>query len=56
MQEMTKAQFLSAMAVDKKAVNGQLRFIMLRGTLGNAVFTEVPSAALEQTLAAFCAS
>eukprot|EP00980_Cylindrotheca_fusiformis_P006338 scaffold1356_cov123-Cylindrotheca_fusiformis.AAC.19 len=36
---MDQATFLKYMAADKKVANGQLRLILLRGPLGNCVFT-----------------
>lgn len=36
---MDKATFLKYMAADKKVANGQLRLILLKGGLGNCVFT-----------------
>jgi 3-dehydroquinate synthase len=36
---MDQATFLKYMAADKKVANGQLRLILLKGPLGNCVFT-----------------
>jgi 3-dehydroquinate synthase len=36
---MTRETFLKLMSVDKKVANGQLRLILLKGSLGNCVFT-----------------
>jgi 3-dehydroquinate synthase len=36
---MDRALFLRLMSVDKKVANGQLRLILLKGALGNCVFT-----------------
>jgi 3-dehydroquinate synthase len=36
---MNKELFLKAMSVDKKVANGKLRLILLKGELGNCVFT-----------------
>mmetsp|Transcript_30656 Transcript_30656/g.45393 ORF Transcript_30656/g.45393 Transcript_30656/m.45393 type:complete len:413 (-) Transcript_30656:89-1327(-) len=36
---MDKETFLKLMSVDKKVANGQLRLILLKGALGNCVFT-----------------
>ena len=48
--DMTSADFLQHMAVDKKVLNGQLRLILLRG-LGEAVVTaDFPRELLESTL------
>ena len=49
--EVTSADFLQLMAVDKKVLDGQLRLILLR-QLGDAVVTDAfPSTALNATLA-----
>ncbi len=49
--------FKSIMAVDKKVADGLLRLILLKGSLGNCVFTgEYDPKALDQTLSAFCKS
>lgn len=54
---MTKEQFMTAMAVDKKAENGKLRLILLKGPLGSCVVTgDFSAAALDETLSAFCPS
>ncbi|OLU24155.1 3-dehydroquinate synthase [Pseudomonas sp. PA27(2017)] len=51
-QEMTPAQFLAHMAVDKKVLDGQLRLVLLR-SLGEAVVTsDYPADILSATLAA----
>lgn len=36
---MSRERFLKLMSVDKKVANGQLRLILLKGDLGNCVFT-----------------
>ena len=36
---MDRDTFLKLMSVDKKVANGQLRLILLKGPLGNCVFT-----------------
>ncbi|CAM6106237.1 unnamed protein product [Calypogeia fissa] len=47
--------FKDIMAVDKKVADGLLRLILLKGPLGNCVFTgDYDAAALEETLYAFC--
>ena len=47
--------FKRIMAVDKKVADGLLRLILLKGPLGNCVFTgEYDRKALDDTLAAFC--
>jgi 3-dehydroquinate synthase len=49
--------FKNIMAVDKKVADGLLRLILLKGSLGNCVFTgEYDPKALDQTLSAFCKS
>jgi 3-dehydroquinate synthase len=54
---MTKEQFMTAMAVDKKVENGRMRLILLKGPLGGCVVTDDFShAALDETLSAFCPS
>nr|WP_288498958.1 3-dehydroquinate synthase [uncultured Pseudomonas sp.] len=51
-QEMTPAQFMEHMAVDKKVLDGQLRLVLLR-SLGEAVVTsDYPADILSATLAA----
>ncbi|MBV7561122.1 3-dehydroquinate synthase [Pseudomonas sp. sia0905] len=51
-QEMTPAQFMEHMAVDKKVLDGQLRLVLLR-SLGEAVVTsDYPAEILSATLAA----
>ncbi|CAI5976927.1 unnamed protein product [Closterium sp. NIES-65] len=47
---VTKEQFRSLMVVDKKVADGQLRLILLKGSLGDCVFT-VPEAELIAALA-----
>ncbi|XP_058179756.1 3-dehydroquinate synthase, chloroplastic [Rhododendron vialii] len=54
---MTVEMFKSVMAVDKKVADGLLRLILLKGPLGNCVFTgEYDRKALDETLHAFCKS
>lgn len=54
-ESMTVERFKSIMAVDKKVADGLLRLILLKGPLGNCVFTgDFDDDALEQTLNAFC--
>jgi 3-dehydroquinate synthase len=54
---MTQAKFESLMAVDKKAENGKLRLILLKGPLGGCVFTgDFDAAVLRSTIAQFCAA
>ncbi|XP_042495313.1 3-dehydroquinate synthase, chloroplastic-like [Macadamia integrifolia] len=54
---MTVEMFKSYMAVDKKVANGLLRLILLKGPLGNCVFTgDYDRKALDDTLRAFCKS
>ena len=52
---MTRAKFESLMAVDKKAENGKMRLILLKGQLGSCVFTgDFDVNALKETIAEFC--
>ncbi|ERN18240.1 3-dehydroquinate synthase, chloroplastic isoform X1 [Amborella trichopoda] len=54
---MTVEKFKTIMAVDKKVADGLLRLILLKGPLGNCVFTgDYDNKALEETLRAFCES
>lgn len=54
---MTVEMFKSVMAVDKKVADGLLRLILLKGPLGNCVFTgDYDRKALDETLCAFCKS
>ncbi|VFQ63752.1 unnamed protein product [Cuscuta campestris] len=54
---MTVEKFKSIMAVDKKVADGELRLILLKGPLGNCIFTgDYNKKALDETLHAFCAS
>ncbi|KAK9097741.1 hypothetical protein Syun_024786 [Stephania yunnanensis] len=54
---MTVEMFKSYMAVDKKVADGLLRLILLKGPLGNCVFTgDYDRKALDETLHAFCKS
>lgn len=56
-ETMTVEMFKSVMAVDKKVADGLLRLILLKGPLGNCVFTgEYDRRALDDTLSAFCKS
>jgi 3-dehydroquinate synthase len=53
---MDRDTFLRYMAADKKVANGQLRLILLRGPLGNCVFTgDFDSAAMIKTIDEFVA-
>ena len=53
---MSRATFLKLMSVDKKVANGQLRLILLKGALGNCVFTgEFDETALIETIDEFVA-
>ena len=46
--------FEKYMSLDKKVSNGQLRLILLKGTLGNCVFTgDFDTTALQQTIEEF---
>ncbi|KAM7262601.1 hypothetical protein ACFE04_000284 [Oxalis oulophora] len=54
---MTVEMFKSVMAVDKKVADGLLRLILLKGPLGNCVFTgDYDRKALDDTLYAFSKS
>ncbi|KAK7272423.1 hypothetical protein RJT34_29009 [Clitoria ternatea] len=56
-ETMTVDMFKSVMAVDKKVADGLLRHILLKGPLGNCVFTgDYDRKALDDTLRAFCKS
>lgn len=56
-ESMTLEMFKSIMAVDKKVADGVLRLILLKGPLGNCVFTsDYDRDALDETLRAFCKS
>mmetsp|Transcript_129217 Transcript_129217/g.374074 ORF Transcript_129217/g.374074 Transcript_129217/m.374074 type:complete len:416 (+) Transcript_129217:133-1380(+) len=53
---MDQATFLKYMAADKKVANGQLRLILLKGELGNCVFTgDFDQDAMVQTIDDFVA-
>eukprot|EP01024_Parvocaulis_polyphysoides_P055855 TRINITY_DN5787_c0_g3_i1.p4 TRINITY_DN5787_c0_g3~~TRINITY_DN5787_c0_g3_i1.p4 ORF type:complete len:211 (+),score=40.11 TRINITY_DN5787_c0_g3_i1:833-1465(+) len=52
---ITPQQFNDIMAVDKKVVDGQVRLILLKGSLGNCVITgEYDQEVLQQTLIEMC--
>lgn len=52
---MTADIFKSLMAVDKKVAAGKIRFILLKGALGNCVVTgDFDQSKLDETLVAFC--
>ncbi|KAL0550592.1 hypothetical protein IC582_015114 [Cucumis melo] len=56
-ESMTVEMFKSIMAVDKKVADGLLRLILLKGPLGNCVFTgDYDRKALDETLRSFCKS
>ncbi|KAL1217070.1 3-dehydroquinate synthase [Cardamine amara subsp. amara] len=56
-KSMTVSMFKSIMAVDKKVADGLLRLILLKGPLGNCVFTgDYDREALDATLRAFSKS
>ncbi|CAL0311453.1 unnamed protein product [Lupinus luteus] len=56
-ETVTMDIFRSVMAVDKKVADGLLRLILLKGPLGNCVFTgDYDRKALDDTLRAFCKS
>jgi len=53
---MNSERFLSTMSVDKKVANGQLRLILLKGPLGNCVFTgDFDEEAMKETIDEFVA-
>jgi 3-dehydroquinate synthase len=53
---MDRELFLKLMSVDKKVANGQLRLILLKGELGNCVFTgDFDEAAMVKTIDEFVA-
>ena len=53
---MTSELFLKAMSVDKKVANGQLRLILLKGELGECVFTaDFDEGAMKETIDEFVA-
>ena len=53
---MNRDIFLKAMSVDKKVANGQLRLILLKGELGNCVFTgDFDEDAMKETIDEFVA-
>ncbi|KAK9805737.1 hypothetical protein WJX73_003723 [Symbiochloris irregularis] len=52
---MTPRDFMELMAVDKKAQDGGIRLILLKGPLGGCVITgDFSKEALQETLAEFC--
>lgn len=54
---MTVEDFMDLMAVDKKAVDGQLRFILLKGELGNCLVTgDFDKETLLETIRSYCSS
>ncbi|XP_021759528.1 3-dehydroquinate synthase, chloroplastic-like [Chenopodium quinoa] len=56
-ESMTVEMFKSIMSVDKKVADGVLRLILLKGPLGNCVFTsDYDKKALDETLRAFSKS
>ena len=53
--EMTKEIFVELMAVDKKTKDGQINLILLKGDIGNCMFTgSFDQEALQNTLDIFC--
>jgi 3-dehydroquinate synthase len=51
---MTKEKFMDLMAVDKKASQGKMNFILLKGDLGGCVFTgDFDQTKLRETLESF---
>ncbi|KAL6503220.1 hypothetical protein OROHE_023849 [Orobanche hederae] len=56
-ETMTMDMFKSVMALDKKVADGLLRLVLLKGPLGDCVFTgDYDRRALDDTLHAFCKS
>eukprot|EP00899_Mesostigma_viride_P010092 jgi/Mesvir1/19084/Mv12837-RA.1 len=56
-KEMTVDKFRELMMVDKKVANGVLRLILLKGPLGNCVFTsDFDPKKLDETLETFCSA
>jgi 3-dehydroquinate synthase len=54
---MNRDTFLKLMSVDKKVANGQLRLILLKGALGNCVFTgDFDEQAMMETIDEFVAN
>ena len=53
-QGMTADDFLSLMSVDKKNVDGQIRFILLKGDLGNCIVSGVDRTILTEFLVSQC--
>ena len=55
LQGMKTDHFLSLMAVDKKNVDGKLKLILLKGTLGNCVVSgDFDHSVLLQLLRSYC--
>jgi len=53
-ENMTVDTFMNLMAVDKKAANGKMKFILLKGALGECVFTgDFDQSKLKETLEAY---
>ena len=53
---MNTEKFLKAMSIDKKVANGQLRLILLKGAVGNCVFTgDFDEGAMKETIEEFVA-
>lgn len=54
-QGMKEEDFMSLMAVDKKAIDGQLRFILLKGKLGQCIVTgDFDQAVLSEVIRDYC--
>ncbi|KAH7424162.1 hypothetical protein KP509_12G093200 [Ceratopteris richardii] len=54
-RHLTTEMFRSTMSLDKKVADGKLKMILLKGSLGNCLFTsDFDPKALDATLAAFC--
>lgn len=55
--DMTPQDFMRLMAVDKKAQEGQIRLILLKGALGSCVVTgDFDHEKLSETLQHFCSA
>ena len=55
--KLSPARYKELMAVDKKSVNGKMRFILLKGKLGECVFTgDFDASKLDETLEEFTAT
>ena len=53
-QNVAPADMIEAMGMDKKAADGNLRFVVTRGVGHAEVTGDFPTAALQEVLDAFC--